>query len=60
MLKGIIYYASKKAQTDKLLKEGYTATISGKCLGTAVYLADNFVQIDFDTSGQNYIHMQLV
>lgn len=60
MLKGIIYYASKKAQTDKLLKEGCTVTISGQCLSSAVYLANNFVQIDFDKSGQNYIHMQLV
>lgn len=55
--KGKIYYASKKAQADKLLKEGRSATI--RSYYSAHMIANNFVEINFDSSGKSYIHMQL-
>lgn len=56
-LQGIVYYASKKAQANRLLKEGYTVTVNSH--HKLAYLNDRVVQVDFDSSGTNYIHLQL-
>jgi|GEM_PF-4012148 len=54
---GTIYYASQKAKRDRLVKEKRKATISS--YHSVLYITDNFIQIDFDSSGQSYVHMQL-
>lgn len=56
-MNGVVYYASKKAQANRLLKEGYTVTVNSH--HKLVYLNDRVVQIDFDGSGTKYIHLQL-
>lgn len=55
--KGTIYYASKKAQQDKLYKEGREVTVTN--YHSAHYLGNNFMDIDLDSSGTNYIHLRL-
>ena len=54
---GKVYYASQKAKRDRLIKENRKATISSYY--SVRYLSDRFVEINFDSSGQSYIHMQL-
>lgn len=56
-LKGKIYYASKKAQHDRLYKEGRNVTVSN--YHSLHYLSDKFVDINLDSSGTSYIHLQV-
>ena len=54
---GTVYYASKDAQRNRYYFEG--RKIGTNNYHKALYLTDNFVQIDFDSSGTNYIHLQV-
>lgn len=55
---GTIWYASKDAQSKRYYFEG--RKIGTNNYKTAVMLDDNkTVQLDLDSSGTNYIHLQL-
>lgn len=54
---GTVYYASKDAQKNRYYFEG--RKIGTNNYHEAVYLNDKFVQIDFDKSGTNYVHLNL-
>ena len=54
---GKIYYASKDAQAKRYYFEG--REIGTNSYHTAVWLSDTFVQLDLDSSGTNYIHVQV-
>ena len=55
---GVVYYASKDAQAKRYYYEG-------RKIGTNSYhsvreIEPGFVEVNFDSSGTNYIHLQLV
>lgn len=54
---GTIFYASKDAQTKRLYSEG--RHIKTNRYHRAVFIEENFVQLDFDSTGTNYIHLAL-
>lgn len=56
-IRGTVFYASKDAQKERLYKEG--GTINTESYHRAVYLEDNFVQLDLDESGTNYVHVTI-
>lgn len=56
-IRGVIFYASKDAQQKRLYKEG--GSINTESYHRAVYLEDNFVQLDLDESGTNYVHVTI-
>ena len=55
--KGTVFYASKDAQAKRLYKEG--RHISTNLYHRAVMIESNFVQLDLDSTGTNYIHLTL-
>ncbi len=54
---GTVFYASKRAQENRYYFEG--RKIGTNNYYKAIYIADNLVQIDFDSTGTNYIHLTL-
>ena len=53
--KGTVFYASNKAKNNRYIKEGSKVTIDN--FYHAITLGEKAIQIDFDSSGQNYIHL---
>lgn len=53
--KGEVYYASRDAQQKRLYKEGRKVSIESYT--SAIEFDKNMVQIEFDTTGTNYIHL---
>lgn len=54
---GTVFYASQKAKFKRYVKEGKRYTV--RAYHQAIEIEDNFVQIDLDDSGQNYIHLTM-
>lgn len=61
-LRGVVFYASKKAQQDRYIKEGLITTISSYKNYHVIPSSnsDKFIEINLDSSGTSYVHMQLV
>lgn len=56
--RGTVFYASKDAEQKRLYKEGQMLTVES--YHRAVEFEDSkMVQLDFDRSGTNYIHLAL-
>jgi len=53
--KGTVFYASKNAKQKKYMVEGSKVNIHD--FYHAVRLGEYAVQIDFDSTGTNYIHL---
>ena len=57
MVTGIVFYASEAAQRNRHYQEGRSIRTD---LYVKLYkIADNFIQLDFDSTGRNYVHVSV-
>ena len=54
---GTIYFASRDAEAKRLYKADHR--VNTDLYHRAVFLSDTFVQLDFDSTGTNYVHVTL-